>query len=216
MRQYPLLISLSLCLAACATTQSRTAIKSEPVISITTQFAQAKTPVIVGKINNQSGYMQGIFSGNENQLSEQAQVILSSKLQQTQRYAVLDRQLLQQNKQEAERLGRKQNIDGARYSIVGSVTEFGRKEVGDQQLFGILGAGKSQIAYSKFTLQVVDVLTSQVVYSTEAAGEYQLSEREVLGFGSRSSYDSTLNGKVLSFAITQAVNNLVLEFEGDR
>ena len=212
MRQSPLLIFLSLGLAACATTESRSSIASQPVLSVLTQTVDAKTPVVVGQINNQSGYMQGLFAADSDQLAQQAQVILSSKLQQTQRYSVLDRQLLQQNKQEAERLGVKQNIDGARYSIVGSVTEFGRKEVGDQQLFGILGSGKSQIAYSKFTLQVVDVLTSEVVYSTEAAGEYQLSEREVLGFGSRSGYDSTLNGKVLSYAITQAVNNLVIEF----
>ena len=32
-------------------------------------------------------------------------------------------------------------------------------------------------------LNVVDVLTSQVVYSASGAGEYALSNREVLGFG---------------------------------
>jgi curli biogenesis system outer membrane secretion channel CsgG len=42
-------------------------------------------------------------------------------------------------------------------------------------LFGILGSGKRQVAYSKVTLNVVDVLTSQVIYSVSGAGEYELS-----------------------------------------
>ena len=65
------------------------------------------------------------------------------------------------------------------------------------------------MAYSKVNLNVVDVLTSEVVFSTQGAGEYALSDREVLGFGGASGYDSTLNGKVLDLAIREAVNRLV-------
>jgi len=87
--------------------------------------------------------------------------------------------------------------------------EFGRKETGDAQLYGILGSGKKQAAYSKVTLNVVDVLTSQVVYSVSGAGEYALSNREVIGFGGTAGYDSTLNGKVLDLAVREAVDRLV-------
>ena len=45
--------------------------------------------------------------------------------------------------------------------------------------------------------------------SAQGAGEYALSDREVLGFGGASSYDSTLNGKVLDLAIREAVDRLV-------
>ena len=93
--------------------------------------------------------------------------------------------------------------------VTGDVTEFGRKTVGDQQLFGILGRGKQQVAYAKVTLNVVNTQTSEVVYSVQGAGEYNLSNREVLGFGGTAGYDSTLNGKVLDLAIREAVNNLV-------
>jgi curli biogenesis system outer membrane secretion channel CsgG len=95
------------------------------------------------------------------------------------------------------------------FAITGDVAEFGRKEVGDVQLFGILGSGKKQVAYSKVNLNVVNVLTSEVVYAVQGAGEYELSSREVLGFGGTSGYDSTLNGKVLDLAIREAVNRLV-------
>ena len=73
----------------------------------------------------------------------------------------------------------------------------------------ILGRGKQQVAYAKVTLNVVNTQTSEVVYSVQGAGEYNLSNREVLGFGGTAGYDSTLNGKVLDLAIREAVNNLV-------
>ncbi len=111
--------------------------------------------------------------------------------------------------QEAAIKGQAQRLKGADYVVTGDVTEFGRKEVGDRQLFGILGRGKSQIAYAKVALNIVNISTSEVVYSTQGAGEYALSNREVIGFGGTASYDSTLNGKVLDLAMREAVNKLV-------
>ena len=102
-----------------------------------------------------------------------------------------------------------QALKGADFVITGDVTEFGRKDVGDKQLFGILGRGKTQIAYAKVNLNIVNTNTSEVVFSSQGAGEYSLSEREVIGFGGTAGYDSTLNGKVLDLAIREAVNNLV-------
>ena len=105
--------------------------------------------------------------------------------------------------------GETQSLKGAQFVVTGDVTEFGRKETGDQQLFGILGRGKKQIAYSKVTLNVVNALSSEVIYSVQGAGEYALSNREIIGFGGTSGYDSTLNGKVLDLAVREAVNRLV-------
>ena len=73
----------------------------------------------------------------------------------------------------------------------------------------VLTGSKSQIAYAKITLNVVNALTSEVVFSARGAGEYELSNREVLGFGGTAGYDATLNGKVLDLAMREAVNNLV-------
>jgi len=58
-------------------------------------------------------------------------------------------------------------------------------------------------------LNIVDVNTSELVYSAQGAGEFSLSQREVVGFGSTAGYDATLNGRVLDLAIREAVNNLV-------
>jgi curli biogenesis system outer membrane secretion channel CsgG len=125
----------------------------------------------------------------------------------------MERENMEEIAQEARLSGRQLNLKGADFTITGDVVEFGRKETGDAQLFGILGSSKQQVAYSKVTLNVIDVLTSQVVYSVSGAGEYALSNREVIGFGGTASYDSTLNGKVLDLAVREAVDRLVEGFE---
>lgn len=153
--------------------------------------------------------MTGIFSDGVDRLGNQSKTILITYLQQTGRFNVLDRGNMAEIKAEAGYANSSQRIKGADYIVTGDVTEFGRKEIGDQALFGILGRGKTQIAYAKVNLNIVDVSTSEVVYSAQGAGEYQLSNREIIGFGGTSGYDSTLNGKVLDLAMRQAVEQLV-------
>ena len=172
-------------------------------------YTGARTPISVGKFDNRSSFMRGIFSDGVDRLGSQAKTILITHLQQTNRFNVLEREIMSEIKQEAALNKVEQKLKGAHFVITGDVTEFGRKEVGDHQLFGILGRGKQQVAYAKVALNVVDVRTSEVVYSAQGAGEYSLSNREVIGFGSTASYDSTLNGKVLDLAIREAVDNFV-------
>ena len=194
--------------SGCAKESSRV-VQTPTVASLNTNYSGERIAVSVGRFNNQSSYNNGVFSDGEDRLGNQAQTILISNLQQTGRFSVLDRTNMRAIKEESAISKTAQNLKGARYVITGDVTEFGRKTTGDHQLFGILGKGKTQTAYSKVNLNVVDVKTSEVVFSTQGAGEYELSNREVLGFGGTAGYDSTLNGKVLSLAIIEAVNNLV-------
>ena len=194
-------------LAGCATESSR-ALQTQQVNTAGSIYTGARAPIAVGKFDNRSSFMRGVFSDGTDRLGSQAKTVLITHLQQTNRFNVLDRDNLAEIKQEAAFKGATQAIKGASYVVTGDVTEFGRKEVGDQQLFGILGRGKSQVAYAKVNLNIVNIQTSEVVYSTQGAGEYSLSNREVIGFGGTASYDSTLNGKVLDLAIREAVNKL--------
>ena len=194
--------------AGCAAESSRT-LEVAKVESYSQPYQGARSPISVGKFDNRSSYLRGIFTDGVDQLGSQAKTILITHLQQTGRFNVLDRANMAEIAQEAGIKGEAQQLKGANYVVTGDVTEFGRKEVGDHQLFGILGKGKDQIAYAKVALNIVDVKTSEVVFSSQGAGEYQLSNREVIGFGGTASYDSTLNGKVLDLAIRDAVNHLV-------
>ncbi|MDP5239024.1 CsgG/HfaB family protein [Uliginosibacterium sp. 31-16] len=195
-------------LAGCATESSRT-LEVAKVNTAGQSYAGPRSPLSVGKFDNRSSYMRGIFSDNVDRLGSQAKTILITHLQQTGRFSVLDRENLKETAQEAGFNKEAQTIKGADYVVTGDVSEFGRKEVGDHQLFGILGRGREQVAYAKVNLNIVDVRTSEVVYSASGAGEYSLSNREVIGFGGTAGYDSTLNGKVLDLAIREAVNTLV-------
>lgn len=195
-------------LAGCATESSQ-AVAVATTASAAKPYAGPRSPIAVGKFDNRSSFMRGIFSDGVDRLGSQAKTVLISHLQQTNRFNVLDRDNLNEMKQEAGFKQQAQTIKGADFIVTGDVTEFGRKEVGDHQLFGLAGRGKTQVAYAKVTLNVVNITTSEVVYSVAGAGEYSLSNREVLGFGGTASYDATLNGKVLDLAMREAVDKLV-------
>jgi len=207
-----LVVLVGIWLPGCVKESSRT-VRVPTVATYGTSYAGPKHVLAVGKFDNRSDYMRGIFSDGPDQLGSQAKTILKTHLQQSGRFVLVDRENMSEIAQESEIQGEKQALKGAHVVVTGDVTEFGRRVTGDTQLFGILGYGKKQRAYSKVSLNVVDVRTSEVIYAVQGAGEFDLSNREVAGFGTVAGYDATLNGKVLNLAITDAVNKLVAALE---
>lgn len=200
-------------LAGCASTES-SQVLSTPQVAAASRPAQGpRIAVSIGKFDNRSSYMRGLFSDGVDRLGSQSRTILTSHLQQSNRFSVQDRENLSETQQEARLNGQAQQLRGASFVITGDVTEFGRKQTGDHQLFGILGKGKTQVAHAKVGLNVVNTRTGEVVHAVQGAGEFSLSNREVVGFGSTASYDATLNGKVLDLAIREAVDKLVAGIE---
>lgn len=195
-------------LLGCAT-ESHQTVEPPRVMSARTEYHGPRRTLVVGKFDNRSNYMRGLFSDGVDRLSSQAKTTLISHLQQSGRFNLVERENLQEIAQEAKLKGVPQKLLGADFAVTGDVVEFGRKVIGDRELFGILGSGKKQIAYAKVALNIVDVMTSEVTYAVQGAGEYALSNREILGTGGTAGYDSTLNGKVLDLAIREAVNRLV-------
>ena len=198
----------SMIVFGCAHESSQT-LAVPQVTSANVAYNGPKTTLAVGKFDNRSSFMRGLFSDGVDRLGGQAKTILITHLQQANRFSVMDRDNMKEIEMESNLSGKTQKLKGAEFVITGDVTEFGRKETGDRQLFGILGRGKTQVAYSKVSINVVNAQTSEVIFSAQGAGEYELSNREVVGFGGTASYDSTLNGKVLDLAIREAVNRLV-------
>ena len=204
---YSIIIVIIMCLTGCVS-ESHRSVDVHQTRSSLRPYNGPRAPIAIGNFENRSSFQRGIFSDGVDRLGGQAKTILVNHLQQTNRFTVLDRDNMEEARREAEIRGEAQELMGASYVISGDVTEFGNKVVTDYQGFGIFGRGKSQVAYSKVSLNIVDIRTSAVVYSVQGAGEFALSDREVLGFGSSSSYDSTLNGKVLDLAIAEAVDKL--------
>ena len=143
-----LLATVAVCtfaLGACATESSRT-VEVAKVQSAAAPYSGVRVPISVGKFDNRSSYMRGVFSDGVDRLGSQAKTTLVAHLQQSQRFAVQDRDNMAETGTEAKISGAAQQLRGASFVVTGDITEFGRKEVGDHQLFGLLGRGKSQIA----------------------------------------------------------------------
>lgn len=207
------LLVTGLWLAACTVTETQQSVPARTVETFNTVYYGEKHGIVVGNFANNSTYMRGLFSDGVDRLGSQAKTVLKTHLQQTNRFDLMDRSNMQTLATEAAFNGKSQQIQGANYAVVGSVTEFGRRESGDTQLFGILGEGKKQMAYAKVMLNIVDVNSSKIVYASQGAGEVALNSRQVAGFGSKAGYDNTLNHKVLDLAVREAVDALVLGLE---
>lgn len=205
-----IILIIGLLMTSCASESHRT-IESETLAtpSAEQQYTSDKPILVVGKFQNRSTYMKGLFSDGGDQLGGQSKTILKTHLQQSNRFNLVDRENMSEIAQEAQIRKQAQNLTGASLVITGDVTEFGRRVTGDKQLFGILGHGKQQMAYAKVMLNVVNVNNSEIIYSVQCTGEYAMKNREVIGFGSSAGYDATLNGKVLNLAIMEAVKKLI-------
>ena len=92
------------------------------------------------------------------------------------------------------------------YIIVGSVSEFGRKNTSQT---GIFSRTKKQTANAKVNVRLIDVRTGQIIYAEEGSGEAFSEVGTVLGSGSHAGYDSSLNDKALDAAISKLVSNIV-------
>jgi curli biogenesis system outer membrane secretion channel CsgG len=114
-------------LAGCATEAHR-ALEPQPVASAGAPYQGPKSTLVVGKFDNRSSYLRGLFSDGVDLLGGQAKGILVTHLQQTGRFAVVERDNLEEITREAAIKGQQQ-LKGADFAITGDVAEFGRKEV---------------------------------------------------------------------------------------
>jgi hypothetical protein len=95
---------------------------------------------------------------------------------------------------------------GADYLIIGSVTEFGRKNVGDQNAFS---RSKTQTVNAGVSLRLVDVSTGEIIYSEEGKGEASAIAKTTMGLGETADFDATLSDKAISVAISKLVENII-------
>ena len=151
LRALPVCVAFGTTLAAFAgcATESHKTLTPSTVASHGTAYSGPRYTLVVGNFQNRSGYMQGVFSDGSDRLGNQAKTALKAHLQQTGRFKVVDRENMDEIAREAEISGTTQKLAGADVAVTGDVTEFGRRVTGDRELFGILGQGKTQVAYAK-------------------------------------------------------------------
>jgi curli biogenesis system outer membrane secretion channel CsgG len=187
----------------------RKVIKVEPQIQTVKQDDYSlKRKVAIARFSNETTYAKGIFYNKENDpMGKQALDILSTKLASTGKFILLERQDMDKIMEELKIAGNQgsQKV-GADYLIIGSVTEFGRKNVGDVNAFS---RTKTQTVEAAVSIRLVDVASGQIIYSEEAKGEAETTNKTVMGLGERTDYDATLSDKAISVAISKLVENII-------
>ncbi len=196
------------------------------LLAVGTSFAQRKTEVVetpqaqtddngmvlkrkvaIGRFSNETQYAKGIFYDKENDpMGKQALDILSSKLASSGKFLLLERSDLSTLLEECQKGENVASTIGADYMIIGSITEFGRKNTGKNRAFS---SEKTQTVEAAVSIRLVDVSTGVIIYSDEAKGSAELTTRTKMGVGGQASYDATLSDKAISEAIGQLVENII-------
>jgi len=173
--------------------------KQEPVL---------KRKVAIARFGNEAQYgKSALFGVNNNYNAEkQATDIISAKLAQSGKFILLERSDIDKIDKELSNHNLQSLNIGADYLIVGSVSEFGRKNMSDT---GVFSRSKIQVAYAKVSVRLVEVKTGQIIFAQEGSGEAKSEAGTAFGVGTHVGYDSTLNDKAISTAISSVVDGIM-------
>lgn len=199
---FALLMSIQL-----ASAQRKTVIVESPASQIQDDGMVLKRKVAIGRFSNETQYAKGIFYDKENDpMGKQALDILSAKLASSGKFILLERSDLSTLLEECQKNGGGAATIGADYMIIGSITEFGRKNTGKN---GVFSSQKTQTVEAAVAIRLVDVSSGLIIYSDEAKGSAELTTKTTMGVGGASSFDATLSDKAISEAIGQLVENII-------
>jgi len=208
-------IAVALLITGCATVNRPDVqtVEEQPKISKSVEAKKVeiksglKRKVAVGRFTNETKYGQSFFlDKGQDRIGKQALDILSNKLNETDRFILLERADLDKIQKETDIAQVGMTKNSADYLIIGSVTEFGRKETGE---VGVFSRTKKQLAFAKVHIRLVEVATGQILYSEEGTGEAFSEAGTVMGVGDQAGYDSAINDKALDAAITNLASNII-------
>ena len=191
-----------------ATAQKKVERVESQVRETVTEGQFLKRKVAIARFSNETEYAKGIFYDKANDpLGKQAVDILSAKLAASNKFILLERQDMDKVLAEMKVAGKDEAQKvGADFLIVGSITEFGRKTIGGVAVFS---RTKSQIVEAGVNIRLIDVSTGQIIYSEEAKGGAETTNKTVMGLGKKTDYDATLSDKAISAAISKLVENII-------
>ncbi|MFC4929591.1 CsgG/HfaB family protein [Massilia sp. GCM10023247] len=170
-----------------------------------------KRKIAIGRVSNETNYGRSLLRDNAGDpVGKQVSDMLAKALTESGSYVVLERSDLSKLQDEARLTGAAQELVGVDALIMGSLSEFGRKAVGQS---GFVSNSKKQVAFAKIDLRLVDVKTGQSFFAASGAGESSTESSTTFGFGSQAGYDGTLNDASIRQAISEVVNRLTTELQ---
>lgn len=206
MKKY-IFILLFICISGAVYAQRKVVeVETEPTSQSETA-RMLKRKVAIGRFSNETQYAKGLFYDKENDpMGKQALDILSTRLAASDKFILLERNDISQLLDEASSTENGFQKIGADYMIIGSITQYGRKNLGDAKVFSTT---KTQIVEAAVSIRLVDVSTGLIIYSDEAKGDAELKTKTTMGIGGRADFDATLSDKAISAAISKLVENII-------
>lgn len=199
-------MALALLLSASVFGQRKTEIVETPTV-VQEDGMVLKRKVAIGRFSNETQYAKGLFYDKANDpMGKQALDILSAKLAASGKFLLLERSDLASLLEECQKGGNAASTIGADYMIIGSITEYGRKNTGKN---GVISSQKTQTVEAAVSMRLVDVSSGLIIYSDEAKGSAELTTKTTMGVGGQASFDATLSDKAISEAIGQLVENII-------
>lgn len=174
--------------------------------------AQLKFKVAIARFTNETQSGQSfLLDDSGDRIGKQASDILSARLAATGKFLMFERTDTAKMSAEQILAGLKESGVAVDYLVLGSVSEFGRST---ESQSGVFSRSKTQTAYAKVNVRLVDVATGRIIHSSEGAGNSTSSTKKTLGAGSSAGYDQSLTDKAISAAISQLISNLVESMSG--
>lgn len=202
-----ILLAMMMVISYGASAQREVEVVETPSQSAQEDGLVLKRKVAIGRFSNETQYAKGIFYDKENDpMGKQALDILSSKLATSEKFLLLERNDLATLLEECQKGQNVASTVGADYMIIGSITEYGRKNIGKDKVFS---SEKTQMVEAAVSIRLVDVSTGLIIYSDEAKGSAELTTKTTLGIGGKAGFDATLSDKAISEAIGQLVENII-------
>jgi len=210
-------------LAGCATVEPTPTVVQSAPSRVAAETAQAqsiipiaptlKRKIAIGRFTNATNYGRALLlPGEEDPMSNQVADMLMTRLVDTGRFLVFEREDLDAIEAEQQLQGQtsQNSLVGVDALIVGSLTQFGRRNEGR---VGFLSSTRRQAADASVDIRLVDVDTGLAFFSGSGSGTASSEEGEVAGFGSRAGYDATLNDRALAAAINDLVGDIINRIE---
>ncbi len=215
-----ILVPLAL-LTGCATVQKQpeaveSSVSREAQLEAQKQQALPAKPkfkrkVAIGRFSNETRYGRSLLRDDENDpLGKQVSDILAGRLVESGRFLVFERPDINKLKAEGELSGEALDLVGVDTMILGSLTEFGHSTTGKK---GFMSSTKKQTAEASVELRLVDVKTGHIFFTAKGTGMATVEAGEIAGYGSKASYDATLNDKAIDAAVSDVLNTLIRKLE---
>lgn len=176
-------------------------------VDLSAQNKVLKRKVAIGRFSNETQYAKSVFYDKDNDpMGKQASDILAARLASTDKFLLLERQDMDKITEEMKNNNASLKAIGSDFLIIGSITEYGRKTIGTDNVFS---TKKEQIVEAGVSIRLVDVSTGLIIFSGEAKGEAIAENKQVMGIGKTADFDATLSDKAISAAISKLVENII-------